>query len=165
VPRAAGRQAGPAGEVLDVAPRFIEIVPRIANLGGDLTVSDRGQQVDLILAADVLFAFDKADLTAKSQRTLRQAADLISAQAKGTIRVYGYTDSVGSDSYNIDLSRRRAQAVHQALQPLLAGKGFDFDVQGFGERDPIAPNRVKGKDNPDGRALNRRVTISFPKTP
>lgn len=163
---ALGQQSSGQGAVLDVPPRIVEIVPRIASMGGELTTSDRGNQVDLVLAADVLFAFDKADLTARGRRTLREAAGVISAQAKGTIRIYGYTDSIGSTSYNLGLSRRRATAVHQALAGLLAGKGFTYDVQGLGERDPVAPNTLKdGKDNPAGRALNRRVTISYPKSP
>jgi len=163
---AVGQQSGGQGEVLDVPPRIVEIVSRVASMGGELTESDRGSQVDLVLAADVLFAFDKAELTARGQRTVGQAAEVIRAQAKGTIRIYGYTDSIGSTSYNLGLSRRRAAAVHHALAGLLAGKGFTYDVQGLGERDPVAPNTLKnGKDNPAGRALNRRVTVSYPKSP
>jgi OOP family OmpA-OmpF porin len=164
---AGGQQSAGQGEVLDVPPRIIEIVPRVSSMGGDLTTSDRANQVDLVLAADVLFAFDKAELTARGQRTVRQAAAVISAQAKGTLHIYGYTDSIGSTSYNLGLSRRRADAVHQALAGLLAGRGFTtYDVQGRGEGDPVAPNTLKsGRDNPAGRALNRRVTISYPKSP
>ena len=106
--------------------------------------------------ASVLFDFDKA--------TLRPAAGpVLAAVAKGlatttsAIEVNGYTDSIGSDSYNVGLSNRRAAAVAQALKA--DGLTAPLQPQGFGETNPIAPNSVGGKDNPAGRQLNRRVEL------
>ena len=60
------------------------------------------------------------------------------------------------------LSVRRAEAVHAALADRL-GSDFTFEVDGFGETQPVAPNtHDDGSDNPEGRALNRRVEITFP---
>ena len=67
------------------------------------------------------------------------------------LTVLGHTDSIGSDAYNLDLSRRRAEAVMRAL----VGRGVKPDQLSevaIGKRQPIAPNST-----PDGRALNRRV--------
>ena len=67
------------------------------------------------------------------------------------VRVEGHTDSRGKDSYNLDLSQRRAEAVSTYLQ----GRGIDSDrlvAEGFGETQPIADNDTKS-----GRSENRRV--------
>lgn len=73
----------------------------------------------------------------------------------------GYTDAKGSPNYNLDLSQRRAQAVEAVLRTRL-GAGYVFTTTGHGETDPIAPNTTtEGSDNPEGRALNRRVTIRY----
>jgi outer membrane protein OmpA-like peptidoglycan-associated protein len=69
-------------------------------------------------------------------------------------RVAGYTDAIGSVQYNLDLSRRRAQAVVDYL----VSQGIDaarFEVIGMGKSDPIATNST-----PEGRAMNRRVEIT-----
>ena len=70
------------------------------------------------------------------------------------MQIAGHTDSVGSDSYNQDLSERRALSVRDYL----AAGGFprsQMTAVGFGESQPIAPN-----DTPAGRAANRRVVIT-----
>ena len=70
---------------------------------------------------------------------------------------FKYTDSTGDDAYNQALSERRAESVRAALQAKLPGT-ITLTAEGKGEADPIADN---GTD--DGRALNRRVTITLPK--
>jgi OOP family OmpA-OmpF porin len=69
----------------------------------------------------------------------------------------GHTDDVGTTSYNLTLSRRRAETVAREL----IARGIRRDrvtVAAFGETRPAAPNRhADGSDNPDGRARNRRV--------
>lgn len=71
------------------------------------------------------------------------------------IDVYGHTDSTGSDSYNMDLSKRRADAVARYL----ISQGVNsarIQTQGMGESYPIADNTTE-----EGRALNRRVEIKI----
>ena len=73
----------------------------------------------------------------------------------------GHTDSRGSDEYNDRLSQQRADAVKEFLEdryPNLRGR---VHAVGRGEREPVAPNEIDGRDNPAGRALNRRVEIEF----
>ncbi len=80
------------------------------------------------------------------------------------MQVDGYTDSVGNDAYNRDLSQRRAASVTAALTSRLRGKPTQLRATGHGESDPVAPNaNADGSDNPAGRAKNRRVTITFAK--
>ncbi|MBO0768326.1 MAG: OmpA family protein, partial [Solirubrobacterales bacterium] len=112
-----------------------------------------GKSTQVTLSADVLFAFNSAKLSGSA----KQAIAGISSKIKGhpRIKVDGYTDSVGSAKYNQGLSQRRAQAVAAALR----GKG-QISAVGHGEADPVAPNKHGKKDNPDGRAKNRRVTIT-----
>jgi OmpA-OmpF porin, OOP family len=107
----------------------------------------------ILLHGDALFDFDKADLKPAG----RAALDDLVAQAQGKhfrmVQVSGYTDSVGSESYNNALSMRRARSVATYLQ----GHGLDADrfaVDGFGKSNPVASNATKA-----GRAQNRRVEL------
>jgi hypothetical protein len=119
-------------------------------------VTDQGDQVRIALDTDVLFAFNKAELTPAAQAELRRVADRIGAQAKGVVQITGHTDDVGSESYNLDLSRRRAQRVHAALAAPLRGRGLRFQVTGKGETQPAVPGTT-----PQARARNRRVEVTF----
>lgn len=117
----------------------------------------RGSQVTVSVNADVLFDFGKATLT-------REAVTQIDAEAArmprgARVTVDGYTDSVGTDAANLVLSRQRAQAVADRLRA--ARPDLLPSAAGHGEADPVAPNAVGGKDNPLGRAKNRRVTLTF----
>ena len=71
----------------------------------------------------------------------------------------GHTDSIGSDAVNDALSLRRAEAV----KAWLAGAGIPPSVvsaEGRGKHEPLAPNTFPdGRDNPEGRAQNRRVQL------
>jgi OOP family OmpA-OmpF porin len=116
----------------------------------------------ITLSADVLFHFNKSNLTPKAQSVLSQVAARIKSGATGTVTVDGYTDSIGSTAYNLGLSQRRAQSVVHFLRSATAGASVSYSSQGLGEADPVAPNTLpNGADNPAGRALNRRVTISY----
>jgi OmpA-OmpF porin, OOP family len=122
---------------------------------------EQAGRVSVSVSSDVLFAFDRARLTPKAGATIERLARKIQA-AGGPVRVDGYTDSIGSDAYNLRLSQRRAAAVTEALRAELPGR-IDVTARGHGEADPVAPNSTGGDDNPAGRARNRRVTISYPR--
>lgn len=122
--------------------------------------TESASQATISLHADVLFKFAKASLTPAARSILASAAAQIKTRANGPVAVIGYTDPIGSDSVNIPLSRSRAQSVVAALRPLTPGATYNAD--GKGPADPVAPNtKSDGSDNPAGRALNRRVTISY----
>ena len=111
------------------------------------------------LPADVLFAFGSAELTPAAQQAIAAVDDEIGSGGTGTVTIEGHTDAVGSDADNQALSERRAAAVRAALEAEL-GSGYQYTSVGFGETEPVAPNtRPDGSDDPDGRALNRRVEI------
>lgn len=109
------------------------------------------------------FAFDRASLARKARNVLTDVAERIEREATGTVTIGGHTDAKGSQAYNRTLSVRRADSVLRELRGLTATK-VDFDVKGFGETRPVAPNATEtGEDNPRGRALNRRVEIVYAK--
>jgi outer membrane protein OmpA-like peptidoglycan-associated protein len=106
--------AAPPGHVNDLVFHVADLVYRVDDMGGkieSLEVKETPTEVRIDLSADVLFAFDKADLLPKAQQTLSQAAAIIREKAKGAVRIDGYTDAKGSDAYNQRLSERRAAAV------------------------------------------------------
>lgn len=117
-------------------------------------------RVTVTLSSDVLFEFDKATLTADARRRIAELAARI-RQTSGTVRVDGYTDAKGTPAYNLRLSKARAAAVKAALEQELSGSGVRVTAIGHGEANPVAPNTIGGKDNPAGRAKNRRVTVTF----
>jgi outer membrane protein OmpA-like peptidoglycan-associated protein len=148
--------------VLDVNLPVLDLTLTIASADRSLSDEQTATQESVTLAADVLFAFDKADLTPAAQATITQAAQRIRDRAKGDVHVDGYTDSVGNSNYNVTLSEQRARAVVGALQPLLSGASVNLIPAGHGDANPVAGNTTAdGSDSPEGRALNRRVSISF----
>ena len=112
------------------------------------------------LGADATFDFDKSDLKPAAQQTLAQLASDMSQVQVNSVDIVGHTDSIGSEAYNQALSERRAMSaadflVAQGTNPAL------ITTRGMGELQPIAPNtNPDGSDNPEGRALNRRVDIA-----
>lgn len=92
--------------------------------------------------------------------TLQRVARLIQHYKPGSIEVSGHTDSKGSDQYNLDLSRARADSV---IAYLVTRHGLEkprFQASAAGEAQPVAPNtKPDGSDNPEGRQKNRRVEI------
>jgi len=167
---AAGRAPAPAPAVIlpvgdnpRMGSGIQPLLRLIEDVQGRETTVAKGPNTQITLASDVLFAFGKADLTPAAQALIADVAQQIDGQrTAGTVTVIGYTDSVGSDSVNVPLSRQRAANVAAALQGKVHATGLKFDVQGKGSADPVAPNmNPGGGDNPAGRAKNRRVTIGF----
>jgi len=112
----------------------------------------------LIMTLDsksVRFDFDKSDIKSEYRDTLNRIAGILMALKGYTINVYGYTDDVGTQAYNLQLSRRRAEAVRDFL--VQAGiSSTILNTKGFGKSDP----RVSGTGE-QARAANRRVEIGI----
>jgi outer membrane protein OmpA-like peptidoglycan-associated protein len=108
----------------------------------------------------VQFEFGKAVLRSASHDLLDQvAAVIITHPDLGRVEVAGHTDSKGSDSYNLELSARRAEAVRDYL--VKAGVGENrLLAAGYGELRPIDTNRTE-----EGRELNRRVEFNLVDAP
>ena len=115
---------------------------------------------NVTLRSDLAFGFNSATLSGKARTAIDGVASQVRAAGlAGTIYVEGYTDNLGSASYGMQLSQRRADAVSNYLRSQLVGVP---DIQiasiGHGEADPIADNSTAA-----GRQANRRVTITLPK--
>jgi outer membrane protein OmpA-like peptidoglycan-associated protein len=141
---------------------------RSQNLAGnisDLKVKESSTEIKIDLAADVLFDFDKATIRPSAAQALKQVASIIRSNSNRAVRIDGYTDSKGSNPYNQRLSERRARSVRNWLIAKDALNNVNFETQGFGARNPVAPNtNPDGSDNPDGRQKNRRVEITVKKS-
>ncbi|HHW78754.1 MAG TPA: OmpA family protein [Xanthomonadaceae bacterium] len=115
----------------------------------------------ITLGTDTLFDFDRANLKPAGRARLDQlASDINRAERVSTIKIVGHTDSKGTDAYNMRLGQRRADTVagYLASRNVPAGK---LATSSMGESQPVAPNTLpNGRDNPEGRAQNRRVEVT-----
>lgn len=102
----------------------------------------------------IYFDTGKADVKPESEPALAEVAKLLKQQPAIKLIVAGHTDNVGDFASNMDLSKRRAQAVVQALSTTLPAAGSRLNPQGLGPCAPVAPN-----DDDAGRARNRRVEL------
>ncbi len=143
---------------------MLTIIRRVVDLNAGKEISrttTEGDKVAINLSSDVLFGFGRAELFPGAQRTLKLAADQLAKVKGGVVHVDGYTDAKGRAGVNQPLSAQRAKSVADALGKML-GPGLHFQVAGHGAADPVAPNtRPDGSDNPLGRSLKRRVSVTF----
>jgi outer membrane protein OmpA-like peptidoglycan-associated protein len=142
--RAEQRAASAEKEAKDVQAKLLELA----------RVKEEARGMVITLTGSVLFASNQATLLPDAERRLDQVAGaLLSNHKERKIIIEGYTDSRGSETFNLDLSRRRAEAV----RAYLVGKGYDPDLissTGLGKASPVADNA-----SAEGRANNRRVEI------
>ena len=103
----------------------------------------------------IRFDFNKADIDPQYHDILNRIAGVLMTLQGYSIYVYGYTDDIGTQDYNLKLSGRRAQAVRDSLVQAGINPGL-ITTKGFGKFDP----RVKG-DTAQARAANRRVEIGI----
>lgn len=105
------------------------------------------------------FAFDSFDLDPPGRRVVDRIAYVLNdpRAARRTIVLEGHADALGTQAYNLTLSRRRAESIAREL----IGQGVRRErvsVEAYGESRPVAPNtNADGTDSPAGRAKNRRV--------
>src|SRR5215212_5003128 len=118
---------------------------------GDAEVRREGEGIVINFKEKVLFAFDQSDLSSNAESSLNKLSNILQKYPETDIVIIGHTDSKGSDSYNQNLSERRANSVSYYLRNhnISAAR---VTVKGMGETDPVASN-----DTDEGRSLNRRV--------
>lgn len=107
----------------------------------------------LVELEDVHFDFDKATLKPAGKVKLDEAVKQMKADPKMNVTINGYTDSIGSDAYNLKLSQRRATSAADYL----ASQGIQrsrLTTKGYGKSNPVASNATA-----EGRAKNRRVEV------
>ena len=108
-------------------------------------------EVEQLTFDAVLFDYDRDELTDTARLQLDQIFKLMRSQGALSMEVSGHTDIMGSDMYNVELSRRRAEKVIGYLRNLGIAEAR-LKINYFGRTQPVAPN-----DTDEGRAQNRRV--------
>jgi outer membrane protein OmpA-like peptidoglycan-associated protein len=109
----------------------------------------------VVTLQDVLFDTGKAELRSGGLRSLERVAGVLKNYPERRVLIEGFTDSQGSDSFNLDLSRRRADAVKQQLQAF-GIPDQRVETRAYGEAYPVADN-----ESAAGRQQNRRVELLF----
>jgi len=110
----------------------------------------------VLTLGDVLFAPNQSEPTTAAMRKLSPFVTILKEQPQRSIRIEGYTDSRGPESYNLDLSQRRADAVRD----FLVDNGISprrITARGYGKANPVASNATLA-----GRRENRRVEVIVP---
>jgi len=117
------------------------------------SIRREGELLAITLRGDVFFDVDSSLVRPGLYREIERIAQVMARYPSMTIMVEGFTDSTGDESYNLELSQRRADAVRD----LLVTEGVNptqIRALGFGEGRPIASNATR-----EGRQFNRRVEI------
>jgi outer membrane protein OmpA-like peptidoglycan-associated protein len=113
-----------------------------------------GEGIKITFDSGILFDVNKATLRPASEAELTKLAAILNKYPDTNILLEGHTDATGSDEYNLDLSRLRAQSVSAFLASQAVASNR-FSIMGYGESQPIATN-----DTEEGRQLNRRVEVA-----
>lgn len=112
-----------------------------------------GEGILITFESGILFDIDSYALKAATRTNAEKLSKTLNKYDDTEIRVLGHTDNTGTEKYNLELSRKRATAIHEYLVSKDISEGRLSDT-GYGETDPIATNETV-----DGRELNRRVEI------
>ena len=134
--------------VVTDTPDFDKITVNAESLAAE--IEEKGK----VAVYGIYFDTDKAEVRPDSAPMLEEIARLLELRPLLSLYVDGYTDNQGADDYNLDLSRRRAAAVVDALVANHEVDTARLESRGFGEGMPIETN-----DTDDGRAKNRRVEL------
>jgi outer membrane protein OmpA-like peptidoglycan-associated protein len=121
--------------------------------GVEVTEGPDGESILVNLPDGVTFAVNSTEISPGFRTTLDRISNSLVQYPNSLIDVMGHTDSTGSDAYNDDLSKRRADAVAGYLT-LRGVSRARIETIGYGERYPIADNATE-----TGRARNRRVEL------
>ncbi len=100
----------------------------------------------------ITFDVNKADIKPESHGTLNDIATVLKENPSVRVKIVGHTDSDGDNALNLDLSKRRAESVKNALSLKFGVDASRMETEGAGESKPVAPN-----DTPVSKAMNRRV--------
>ncbi|MDF3141227.1 MULTISPECIES: OmpA family protein [unclassified Streptomyces] len=148
----------PEGATL-AEPKVLDIKQVVEDQAGEERREDTNTDVKFALQAEVLFPKDSAKLTGEAKARISSIAEEIKNQNATRIRVFGFTDNLGSSAHGDVLSRKRANAVQGVLESALNDSTVTYEVRGYGEQYPISSNATEA-----GRKKNRRVEVSFPRS-
>jgi outer membrane protein OmpA-like peptidoglycan-associated protein len=137
----------PMAKATDIAPE---------KHAADARTVEAGDRVSLLMKR-VHFDFDKWNIKPEFEPLLEEIAEILVATPALRITITGHADAISTESYNQRLSERRAAEVRSYLTKRGVAPSR-LITEGHGELEPIAPNTLPdGRDNPEGRALNRRA--------
>lgn len=148
-----------SGPTRNKAPGFSDIDSLLSQKG------PLGSGTKLRMPDDQLFAYDSADLQPSSISQLQKLGTLIKRNPKATFTVEGYTDSLGSPDYNLDLSQRRADSVKEYLVNVMGINPAQIETKGYGASKFLVTPRSVMVNSPeeqmeiDRQRPNRRVVI------
>ncbi|NEA62536.1 OmpA family protein [Streptomyces sp. SID12488] len=137
--------------------KVLDIMSVVEDMGGEERRVDTSESVTFALQAEVLFPKNSSKLNPEARSRIQAIADEIKAQKATNVRVFGFTDNLGSYAHGLTLSKNRAEVVHDELAVGL-GPDVTFQVRGYSEDYPIADNASE-----QGRRKNRRVEVTFKK--
>ena len=109
--------------------------------------------------ASVNFKFNQAELSDEAKASLDQLADKVKGAKGYVLEIQGFTDNVGPESYNLDLSQKRSENVVRDMAQQHQIPLFRMYILGLGEAKQLEDNKTK-----EGRAANRRVEITLLKS-
>ncbi|MFJ2415188.1 OmpA family protein [Streptomyces brevispora] len=137
--------------------KVLDIIQVVEDEGGEERREDTNADIKFALQSEVLFGKDSAKLSPAANSRIAAIAAEIKKQNAAKVRVFGFTDNLGSEAHGDVLSKQRAEAVNGVLSQQL-GSNITFEIRGYGEQYPIADNSTE-----EGRKKNRRVEVSFPR--
>ena len=114
-----------------------------------------GEGIKITFSSGILFDVDKSNLKDPYKNELTDLSRILNKYADTNILLAGHTDSTGSEEYNLELSKRRADSVANYLVAQQVNSAR-FTTDGYGESQPVATN-----DTDAGRSLNRRVEVAI----
>ncbi len=121
--------------------------------GAQVEKVNEGEAIKVTFESGILFATNSSTLNTASRASLDKFATSLINNPDTDVKIYGHTDSTGSDAINNPLSERRAESVYNYLVSKGVA-GLRMDSEGFGSAQPIADNSTVA-----GRAENRRVEV------
>ncbi len=135
----------PANPMLLKSFRFAE---------GGKTLREQLDETGRIITHGILFDSGSDRIRGESYKTLADIGRLLADDPELRLSIEGHTDNDGAEDYNLDLSRRRAEAVRSYLMETYEVSGDRLESKGWGETKPIDTNAT-----PEGKANNRRVEL------
>ena len=103
---------------------------------------------------DIYFDFNSDEIREESEPTLHDIANIMGRHPDWKLGIAGHTDGIGGDAPNLDLSKRRAASVKNALTTRFSVNAARFTTTGYGKSRPVDTNETE-----EGRARNRRVEL------
>ena len=131
-----------------------DFAPGLAAAAKKLDAQATPDGIRIRMDAAILFDTAKSELKPDARDAIQALSEMIRSYPNAVVRVLGFTDAVGDETYNLKLSEARAMAVKTALVAAGPPSGVRFETQGLGKGRPVASN-----DTEAGRAKNRRVEV------